>query len=186
MKKYEKHCKNFLSEIFFIESIDKNANIQELIINLKDKGLKKINLIEFDDNLLKKRLIDVSDGIILNFVETPQFLNTTNHNSIFFKKDKLKFFQTSFYKTQRKRLDILMNNDKPSAGKWTFDDENRKKYPLKKIPPNIKFPNISNSNFYQDSLKYINENFNDNIGKLNENFTYPTDHSQAKIWFENF
>ena len=84
MKKYEKHCKNFLSEMFYVESNQKDANIVELIINFKEKGLKKINLIEFDDNLLKKRLIDVSDGIILNFVETPQFLNTTNHNSIFF------------------------------------------------------------------------------------------------------
>ena len=186
MKKYEKHCKNFLSEVFYIESNDKNANIRELITNLKLNGLKKINLVQFDDNLLNKRLVNASEGIDLNFVETPQFLNTPNHNSIFFKKDKLKFFQTSFYKLQRKRLDILMINDKPSGGKWTYDDENRKKYPAKKTPPDIKFPEIRNSNFYHDSVKYINENFKNNIGKLNENFTYPTDYSQAKIWFENF
>ncbi len=132
MKKYEKYCKNFLSEVFYIESNDKNANIRELITNLKLNGLKKINMIQFDDNLLNKRLVNASEGIDLNFVETPQFLNTPNHNSIFFKKDKLKFFQTSFYKLQRKRLDILMINDKPSGGKWTYDDENRKKYPAKK------------------------------------------------------
>ena len=30
-------------------------------------------------------------------------------------------------------MDILMINDKPSGGKWTYDDENRKKYPAKKM-----------------------------------------------------
>ena len=105
---------------------------------------------------------------------------------VFFKKDKVKFFQTSFYKSQRKRINILMINDKPSGGKWTYDDENRKKYPAKKAPPDIKFPEISNSSLYDDSVKYVDENFKDNIGKLNENFRYPTDYNEAKVWFENF
>ena len=186
MKKYEKHCKNFLSEVFYVESHKKDANIVELITNLKLKGLKKINLIEFDDNWLKKRLVSVSEGLTLNFAETPQFLNSNDQNSIFFKKDKVKFFQTSFYKSQRKRMDILMINDKPSGGKWTYDDENRKKYPAKKTPPDIKFPEINNSSLYDDSVKYVNENFKDNIGKLNEKFRYPTDYNEAKVWFENF
>ena len=79
-----------------------------------------------------------------------------------------------------------MINDKPSGGKWTYDDENRKKYPAKKTPPDIKFPEISNSSLYDDSVKYVNENFKDNIGKLNEKFRYPTDYKEAKVWFENF
>ena len=83
-------------------------------------------------------------------------------------------------------MDILMINDKPSGGKWTYDDENRKKYPAKKTPPDIKFPEISNSSLYDDSVKYVNENFKDNIGKLNEKFRYPTDYKEAKVWFENF
>ena len=186
MKKYENHCKNFLTKVFYVESHKKDANIVELITNLKLKGLKKINLIEFDDNWLKKRLVSVSEGLTLNFAETPQFLNSNDQNSIFFKKDKVKFFQTSFYKSQRKRMDILMINDKPSGGKWTYDDENRKKYPAKKTPPDIKFPEISNSSLYDDSVKYVNENFKDNIGKLNEKFRYPTDYNEAKVWFENF
>ena len=56
MKKYEKHCKNFLTDVLYVESKHKNANIGQLIINLKLKGVKKINLIKFDDNYLKKRL----------------------------------------------------------------------------------------------------------------------------------
>ena len=84
MKKYEKHCKNFISDIFYIESNDDNSNIVELITNLKLKGLKKINLIEFDDNWLKKRLVSISEDLTLNFAETPQFLNSYDQNSVFF------------------------------------------------------------------------------------------------------
>ena len=84
MKKYEKHCKNFISDVFYIESNDDNSNIVELITNLKLKGLKKINLIEFDDNWLKKRLVSISEDLTLNFAETPQFLNSYDQNSVFF------------------------------------------------------------------------------------------------------
>ena len=65
MKKYEKHCKNFLSEVFYVESHKKDANIVELITNLKLRGLKKINLISkgddyqilFTANINKARII---------------------------------------------------------------------------------------------------------------------------------
>ena len=96
MKKYENHCKNFLTKVFYVESHKKDANIVELITNLKLKGLKKINLIEFDDNWLKKRLVSVSEGLTLNFAETPQFLNSYDQNLVFFKKDKVKMHQSSY------------------------------------------------------------------------------------------
>ena len=38
---------------------------------------------------------------------------------------------TDFYINQRKKLDILMKDNKPLGGKWTFDGENRKKIPQK-------------------------------------------------------
>ena len=50
----------------------------------------------------------------------------------FFREDKKSFFQTSFYKQERKRLGLLLDeNQNPLGGKWTFDSENRKKFPKK-------------------------------------------------------
>ena len=74
MKKYEKHCKNFISELFYIESNDDNSNIVELITNLKLKGLKKINLIEFDDNWLKKRLDSILSLIHISEPTRPSLI----------------------------------------------------------------------------------------------------------------
>ena len=50
-----------------------------------------------------------------------------------FLKDKKKFFQTSFYKSQRKKFNILIEqNGKPTGGDWTYDVMNREKYPKDK------------------------------------------------------
>ena len=67
-------------------------------------------------------------------------MNSNEDNLSFFKENKSKFFQTSFYKLQRKKFNILMVGDSPVGGKWTFDDENRKKYPKGKVPPPTIFP----------------------------------------------
>ena len=76
--------------------------------------------------LLKKNLI-------LKKFSSPLFINSEHDLKDFFRPDKNKFFQTTFYKNQRKKHSILINADgKPSGGKWTFDTENRKKYPRKK------------------------------------------------------
>ena len=37
-------------------------------------------------------------------------------------------------------MDIMMISDKPEGGKWTYDDQNREKYPKDKTPPKIDFP----------------------------------------------
>ena len=40
-----------------------------------------------------------------------------------------KYKMTDFYINQRKKMDILMTAGKPTGGKWTYDDQNRKKIP---------------------------------------------------------
>lgn len=38
------------------------------------------------------------------------------------------YHDNSFYKWQRKRLQLLIKNNKPIGDKWSFDKENRKPY----------------------------------------------------------
>ena len=58
----------------------------------------------------------------------------------FLKTDKKKFFQTSFYKSERIRLSILLDDNKnPLGGKWTYDDMNRDKYPKNQKLQKINF-----------------------------------------------
>jgi deoxyribodipyrimidine photolyase-related protein len=89
----------------------------------------------------------------------------------------------NFYKWQRKRLDILIEDDKPVDGKWTFDEENRKK-----LPKNLKIPNdikVIDNKYTAEAIIYVNKNFSDNYGSL-DNFIYPIDNESAMEWLKLF
>ena len=59
----------------------------------------------------------------------------------------------SFYQLMRRKLNILIDqNGKPTGGKWSFDEDNRKKIPQKLIPPLIP-KNSMNTNL--DKLKIL-------------------------------
>ena len=112
------------------------------------------------------------------------FLNEEQELEGFF-KNKKKLLQTSFYISERKKRNILIDNfEKPLFGKWTFDTENRKKYPEKKTPPSVKFP--TKNKYVTDAEDYIKANFSDNFGEISDVFSYPINFNDSKIWLKNF
>ena len=112
------------------------------------------------------------------------FINTNDDLNQFFRSDKKKFFQTSFYKQQRVKLDVMMIGEKPEGGKWTYDDQNREKYPKDKVPPKINFP--EKNELFHEALDYVNKNFKDNYGIINEEIIYPHNFKLADQWLDNF
>ena len=97
---------------------------------------------------------------------------------------KKKYLMANFYKKQRKNFNILIDGDKPVGGKWSFDDENRKKFdPNVTIPDEIKFE--YENNLVEKNIKIINEYFKDNYGNL-ENFNFPINAKQANTAFSYF
>jgi len=186
MKKYVVHCKNYFDEIEYVDSTDKTSDVRVLLDLLLSKEVKKINYIDPCDYWLNKRIKRLNDSVVLNCIESPQFLNSTDENLTFFNPDKKKYFQTSFYKLQRKKMNILMDDDdNPIGGKWTYDDENRKKYPKNKIPPSIKYPK-ADSDFHKEAKFYVESNYPINYGKLDSEIKYPTDYPTAKSWLSDF
>jgi deoxyribodipyrimidine photolyase-related protein len=94
-------------------------------------------------------------------------------------------FQTDFYKFHRQQKNILMEADKiPMGGKWTFDDENRLKYPKGKTPPAIQFS--TSSPLHEEAAQYVRQYFPDNYGSVNPQFIYPTNFAESKQWLKTF
>jgi len=184
MKKYYDYCLKYFDEVEYINSTDKNSDITVLLDKLSKRNIKKINYIDPCDNWLEKRINNVN-SIKLNRIESLQFLNTETENQIFFNPSKKKYFQTSFYKLQRKKMNILMVGNEPKGDKWTYDDENRKKYPKSKTPPSITYPKEIKE-FFEEGINYVNTYFSENYGVLNGAISYPTDFISAKNWFNDF
>ena len=187
MKHYEAFLATKNIEVIYIESTQITSDIRALIPYLKLQNITTINYVDPVDNWLQKRL---NTGCLRNKIkstvsQSPLFLNTKEELQGFFRTDKKKYHQTTFYKDQRNQRRILMDPDgKPTGGKWTFDTEIRKKYPSKKVPPAIRFPDIDS--FYKEAYDYVFQFFPNNLGKLNQQPLYPTSFKGSQEWFQQF
>ena len=184
MKKYESFLK---SKNVDVEYVDSHEEISDIRLFLdKMESIKSINIYDPEDNWLEKRIIKASskNNIKVNVYENQLFITKKIELDSFFRADKKKFFQTSFYKSQRLKFNILMEDGRPEGGKWTYDDMNREKYPKYKTPPNINY--VEANDDYESAKCYIEKNFNLNPGKLNKDKIYPYDFSTADSWFEAF
>ena len=71
-----------------------------------------------------------------------------------------------FYQWQRKRLNILIDNDKPAGGKWSFDEDNRRKLPKKALADIPTLPAVKLTPEIEQAIQSIEKEFPDNPGSL--------------------
>jgi len=186
MKFYEDYLKNKNLRVSYINSYDDQSNILSLLDTVKGKGFNVVEMYDPVDYLLSKRIKKKCNeyGIELLIHESPHFLNTNEDLKDFFKESKKKFFQTSFYKSERKKRNILIDSDgTPEGGEWTYDILNRKKYPKGEIPPKIYTP--EDSDYTIDSKLYTEKNYKDNYGEVGM-FKYPVTFNESEKWFDDF
>lgn len=146
---------------------------------LADAGYK-VEYIDFNNyHLPKEAHIEMFDPIDIEianeirthygdsnvkFKESPMFITNLEelheYNINNTTKDKT-HHQTTFYIWQRKRLGILMSDDKPIGGKWTYDVDNRDKFPKDFTESPIK----SRTNKYiKEAREYCAQHFSQNYG----------------------
>lgn len=188
MKRYQAFLeKEKKQTVVYIDATQDIADINKLIPKLKKQGIKHVNYIEVTDNWLQKRLEKscALNAITFSSYDSPLFLNNKQELSTFFSAQKKKFHQTTFYIEQRKKRGILLEeNQQPTGGKWSFDAENRKKYPAKKTPPFIQYPD--HHKYYEAAKEYVTLHFSDYLGELSEFPRYPTSFKEAKLWLQQF
>ena len=186
MKFYYDYLNTFGCNTEYVESFSKESNIKLLIEKINNLGYEIIEIYDPVDYLLNKRLKNACAELNIRLVihETELFINTSEELKDFFKESKKKFFQTSFYKSERKKRNVLIDIDgKPEGGEWTYDILNRKKFPKDEIPPKIINP--KKNKYVIESEKYVTKYFNENYGSLGQ-FNYPTTIEESENWFRNF
>ena len=114
-----------------------------------------------------------------NFLINPDDLNDIK--SIIYKHNK--YSHEEFYKYQRRKLDILIDNNKPSGGKWSYDSMNRLPLPQKETPPELSKP--KKNKYIVEAIKYVEKHFSTNYGSC-DNFIYPIDMKSTKLWLNKF
>ena len=186
MKYYEGFLKANKINVRYIEATDEIHDIRKLIIALAENGINEISYYDVCDNYLSRRIIDGAKKYQIKTTCFPTYLFINNLNDIeeYF-QGRVRFSQTDFYAYQRKKLNILVDDEKkPLGGKWSFDAENRLKYPKDKIPPGVVFP--AKSTFYEEAIEYVDNNFASNLGSISKTIIYPITHEESDKWLNEF
>lgn len=186
MKGYQRFLESKGYAVTYIEAKEKVSDIRVLLTDFKQKGISEIHYTNVTDYLLEKRIAELSLKLKIKVSKSDSllFLLTAQQVDHYF-VGKKRFFQTDFYTQQRKHFKILVDEkQQPEGGKWTFDTENRLKYPKEKRPPEIKFPKPNE--YWNEAVTYINKNFSSNYGEINNSFIYPTTFSESSAWLKQF
>lgn len=185
MKFYESYLKTLNKNVIYIDSKDERSDIRIFLSSLNQNS--SITFSEISDNWLQKRIKESCEKHNHNFrsLESPYFINQKSDLNSFFHSDKKKFYQTSFYIEQRKKHKILINEENQAVGgKWSFDTENRKKYPKGKEAPTI--DSVENNSFYDEAFTYVSKHYSQNPGELSAKPIYPFQFNSSKRWLGDF
>ena len=168
---------------------DKVDAFYKKLSNKKSSNNKKIYCFDPVDVFVRNKLRKISKNTIL--LDTPMFLNTIDE-LIQYKGSLTSdnyHHDSSFYRWQRKNLDVLMNKKgKPQGGHWTYDSKNRNKFPSDYKEPKIAEYDKTKSldNYFKEAENYVSKNFSKNKGNTFNDVVYPIDHKTAKSHFKSF
>ncbi|MFN7792754.1 MAG: cryptochrome/photolyase family protein, partial [Cyclobacteriaceae bacterium] len=186
MRAYQHFLESKGYQVTYVEASEKISDIRKLLPYLNEKGVSEICYAEVTDYLLEKRISEQARKLNLRLTkqDSPLFLLSAQQVEDYFGSKK-RFYQTDFYTQQRKHFNILLDDQQqPVGGKWTFDTENRLKYPKGKRPPQIRFPKPNE--YWNEAVTYVNRNFSSNYGEINNSFIYPTTFSESRAWLKQF
>lgn len=185
MKAWQAEMISLGFKVDYAESTDALHDIRTFIAEAAQKGLKKMIAFYPSDDWLQRRMQQAckKNAIALQWIENPNFLNTPEDGEMYF-GNKKHYHQTDFYILQRKARKLLLDADrKPLGGKWTFDAENREKFPKTERVPSLKFP--AENNWVKEAAEYVNLHFPNNYGET-EDFIFPVNRNDSLQWLDEF
>ncbi len=186
MKSFENFLQKSHIPVTYIPATKELADIRILVAQLKKQGYSMISMYDPCDEWLEKRVRRSCRewGITLVWVENPMFINSRADLSNY--QDRRKnYFLTDFYVHQRKSRNLLLNPDaSPLNGKWSFDAENRAKYPSGKKPPALSGQDATP--YHQEAVQYIETHFASNPGEIDPRYFYPVNQEQAAASLRDF
>lgn len=166
-----------------------SASADDFILQLQQilKQRKTLELVHFEveGKAMQARLEGLVEGLAISHrvLSSPMFLCSRVQFADFL-NGRSKPQMATFYKYQRTRLNILMGaDDKPVGGRWSFDEDNRKKLPKDLTPPEL--APISSEPIVAEVSALVSDQFADHPGSV-EGFQWPVTRQQALVRLDDF
>lgn len=165
-------------------------DIRQLLPALATRGCRRLHLAAVSDDWLSRRLTRaaLTAGITLDTYPDPGFLYDVPALEAYFAGRK-RYYQTDFYTAGRRQMGILTEGDgSPTGGKWTYDTDNRARYPAGMVPPPV--PLTPGDDYTREASDYVDRHFPDSPGTPGQPFDggYPWawTHSGATALLDDF
>jgi len=183
MKAYERRLSKRGLHVEYVEA-RQCSSLVPVAEDLRKRKIARLCIMDpVDPTLLREfREFFTGSGIDVQIVETPQFLTDTETIGRWLGPRK-RYQMASFYIQQRKRLGVLVEEGKPTGGKWSFDPENHRRLPKDVNVPAL--PASRMSKHLREAKRYVEGYFDANPGTT-EGWFYPTTHAEAQAWLTDF
>ncbi len=148
-------------------------------------GADELVHFEIEDKAMEERLVEFTEvqQLARTELQSPMFLCSREEFAAFAKGSR-RLLMGEFYKQQRHKLGLLIDDaGQPVGGQWSFDADNRKKLPKKIVPPSVDWSRPTKH--VDDVIQLVEQTFADHPGNARE-FCWPTTREQALRWLDQF
>ncbi len=181
MRNFSKELKAAGHQVIYF-TLDEKENLQSLPLNLlfliEKHGFTKFEYLLPDEYRLDKQLKELCANdleIESQVTDTEHFMSQRHELKEFFEGKKT-YLMESFYRSMRRKFDLMMDGDKPLTGKWNYDHDNRKKMPKDHVPP----PPLLFEKDVTEIVDLIHKSDVKTIGRIQpQNFIWPTSRKEA-------
>ena len=140
---------------------------------------------EIEDKAMEARIVRYAEdaGLQRDEVRSPMFL-CSREAFARFARGRQRLRMADFYKQERQRLGLLLDGDRgPEGGRWSYDEDNRRKLPRGLEPPPVEplpaAPHV-------DTVKaLVKKRFAGHPGDADD-FWWPTTREQSLDWLDDF
>ena len=184
MKAFEERLRDAGFATVYVETSADATSDEQLVDVLRANRVSEVTVYDVVDDWLERdlRASCRAAGAALTVAETPGFLTSRDEIAEIFDGVRRPRMQ-HFYEGQRRRLDLLMDGDRPVGGRWSYDTENRRRLPRGTPVPAM--PEAGRNRHTRDALAWVREAFPDNPGDP-ATYHWPTTHRQAEHWLTRF
>ncbi|MAS56850.1 MAG: cryptochrome/photolyase family protein [Nocardioides sp.] len=189
MRRFAARLRDRDFEVVHVETDGRTTSRAALARVLRDLAPTSVSVYDVVDDWLSRdltaALADAGHELTSDDVmESPNFLTTRAQAAdAFSSSSKGQPRMQHFYSWQRRRLDVLMDGDQPRGGKWSYDEDNRKKLPRGHAVPTVTPPERHPE--VDEAIAWVTRAFPDNPGTP-DTFAWPTSHAEAEVGLEEF
>ena len=181
----ELRAANFDVRYFPLDADDDASYEDRLARVVSELECRELLHFEVEDKPMEKRLVDFCGqrSIERTELQSPMFF-AARDDFRHFVDDRSRLLMGDYYRRQRQRTGILVDEDgQPEGGRWSFDEANRKKLPKSVNPPEIAA--AARTRHVDDAIAVVERQFADHPGRAAD-FWWPTTREQARDWLRDF